>query len=82
MGCCANAAASTWIAAAQESEFTQLQGFAAGLLKDYDAVRHGLTLAWSSGAVEGTVAKLKAVKRAMYGRANFDLLRRCLRLGN
>ena len=33
------------------------------------------SLAWSSGAVEGNVTKLKAVKRAMYGRANFDLLK-------
>ncbi|MFE3002952.1 ISL3 family transposase [Nocardia sp. NPDC059246] len=65
-----------WIAAAQTSDVTQLQGFAARLLKDYDAVRNGLTLPWSSGAVEGTVTKLKAVKRAIYGRANFDLLRR------
>ncbi|MFC4944215.1 transposase [Pseudonocardia sp. GCM10023141] len=66
----------TWIAQAQASEIPQLHGFATGLLKDYDAVRNGLTLPWSSGAVEGAVGKLKAVKRAMYGRANFDLLRR------
>lgn len=68
----------TWIAQAQASEIPHLHGFATGLLKDYDAVRNGLTLPWSSGAVEGAVAKLKAVKRAMYGRANFDLLRRVL----
>lgn len=71
----------TWIAAAQASDIPQLQGFAAGLLKDYDAVRNGLTLAWSSGAVEGNVTKLKAIKRAMYGRANFDLLRRRVLIG-
>ncbi|WP_190816176.1 hypothetical protein [Saccharopolyspora pogona] len=35
------------IAAAQTSDVSQLQGFAAGLLKDYDAVRNGLTLPWS-----------------------------------
>lgn len=66
----------TWIATAQASDIPAIQGFAAGLLKDYDAVRNGLTLTWSSGGVEGNVTKLKAVKRAMYGRANFDLLRR------
>jgi len=70
----------TWIAQAQASEIPQLHGFATGLLKDYDAVRNGLTLPWSSGAVEGAVAKLEAVKRAMYGRANFDLLRRRVQL--
>jgi transposase len=45
----------TWIAQAQASGVTQLAGFAAGLLKDYDAVRNGLTLGWNSGAVEGNV---------------------------
>ena len=66
----------TWIAQGQASGVPHLAGFAAGLLKDYDAVRNGLTLPWSSGAVEGNVCKLKAIKRQMYGRANFDLLRR------
>ncbi|MFE3783363.1 transposase, partial [Amycolatopsis sp. NPDC059090] len=58
------------------SDVPQLQGFAAGLLRDYDAVRNGLTLGWSSGAVEGAVCRIKAIKRQIYGRANFDLLRR------
>ena len=66
----------TWIAAAQASDIPQLRGFATGLLSDYDAVRAGLTLHWSSGAVEGNVTRIKAIKRQMYGRANFDLLRR------
>jgi transposase len=48
----------TWIAAAADSGITQLQGFADGLLKDYDAVRNGLTLEWSSGAVEGNVNRI------------------------
>ena len=39
-------------------------------------VTHGLTLDWSSGAVAGAVCRLKAIKRQMFGRANFDLLRR------
>lgn len=65
-----------WIAQARSSGVAQLAGFADGLIKDYDAVRNGLTLPWSSGAVEGNVCKLKTIKRQMYGRANFDLLRR------
>jgi transposase len=65
-----------WIAAAQASDLPPLRRFATGLLADYDAVRAGLTLHWSSGAVEGNVTKIKAIKRQMYGRANFDLLRR------
>ncbi|MFD0574931.1 ISL3 family transposase [Dactylosporangium darangshiense] len=66
----------TWISHAQHSGIAALAGFAAGLVKDYEAVRNGLTLDWNSGAVEGNVCRLKAIKRAMFGRANFDLLRR------
>ncbi len=42
---------------------------------DFAKKRAGLTLAHSSGAVEGTVNKIKFLKRQMFGRANFDLLR-------
>lgn len=45
----------TWIAAANDSGIAQIEAFADGLTKDYDAVRNGLTLDWSSGAVEGNV---------------------------
>ncbi|MGF6889403.1 transposase [Nocardia sp. GAS34] len=48
----------TWIAAAKSSGIKQLAGFADGLLKDYDAVRNGLMLEWSSGAVEGNVNRV------------------------
>ncbi len=40
------------------------------------AVTAGLTLPWSSGAVEGNVNRIKMLKRQMYGRASPDLLRR------
>lgn len=65
-----------WITEAQNSGIAALRGFADGLVKDYDAVRAGLTLAWSSGAVEGNVTRIKAIKRQMYGRATFNHLRR------
>jgi transposase len=42
---------------------------------DLDAVTAGLTLPHNSGPVEGTVNKIKMIKRQMYGRANLDLLR-------
>jgi len=53
-----------------------LHSFANGLERDLGAVLNGLTLPWSSGAVEGTNCKIKHIKRIMYGRANFDLLRK------
>ncbi len=41
-----------------------------------DAVHAGLTKRWNSGSVEGHVNRLKVIKRQMYGRAKFDLLRK------
>ncbi|MDT3446847.1 MULTISPECIES: transposase [unclassified Pseudofrankia] len=52
-----------------------LVSFARHLRNDYDAVVAGLTLPHSSGPVEGT-ANRKMLKRQMYGRANFGLLRK------
>jgi transposase len=64
-----------WIEHARASGIDELQRFAAGLLADHAAVQSGLTLEWSNGPVEGHVNRLKLIKRQMYGRANFDLLR-------
>lgn len=64
-----------WIAAALASGISQLQTFAEGLLRDYAAVKASLTFVWSNGQVEGQVNRLKFIKRFMYGRARFDLLR-------
>ncbi|MGW0731451.1 transposase [Streptomyces sp. NPDC002851] len=49
--------------------------FSKSLCLDRDAVTAGLTLPWSSGIVEGHVNRIKTIKRAMYGRASFRLLR-------
>jgi transposase len=64
-----------WISAASESAVTEMKSFASGLLKDESAVRAALSLEWSNGPVEGQVNRLKFVKRSMYGRGSFDLLR-------
>jgi transposase len=64
-----------WLAAVEADTLIPLQRFATGLRRDYDAVRAGLTLEHNSGRVEGTVNKIKMIKRQMFGRANFDLLR-------
>lgn len=61
-----------WLQAART---TALAGFAAGLERDIDAVREALRLPWNQGHVEGQVHRLKLIKRQMYGRAGFDLLR-------
>jgi transposase len=54
--------------------------FAAGLEQDGAAVRAALTLPWGRGQAEGQITRLKRLKRSMYGRASFDLLRQCVLL--
>ncbi len=54
----------------------KLKGFARGLMSDYHAVVNALTLPWSNGQAEGQINKLKTIKRQMYGRAGFELLRK------
>ncbi|MCU7821118.1 ISL3 family transposase [Kitasatospora sp. DSM 101779] len=65
-----------WITRVQQDQVPALRSFATGLLQDLDAVVAGLTLRYSSGAVEGHNNKIKMLKRQMFGRANFDLLRK------
>ena len=65
-----------WLAQAASSNLPELQAFAAGIEKDQEAVRNGLTWSTNNGMVEGFVTKLKLIKRTMYGRASFALLRK------
>lgn len=65
-----------WIQAVEADDQPDLHSFTAGLKRDYDAVHNGLTLPYSSGAVEGNVNKIKMLKRQMFGRAKLDLLRK------
>ncbi len=64
-----------WLVQMQKSGVPELLSFAAGIGRDEAAVRAGLRLKWSQGPVEGAVNRVKLIKRSMYGRANFDLLR-------
>ena len=71
-----------WVAKAKGSGAAELARFASGLESDAAAVSAALTESWSNGPVEGQINRLKAIKRAMYGRAGLDLLRaRVLRKG-
>ena len=64
-----------WLARAHKSSSPELRGFASGIKRDYAAVKAALSLPWSQGQVEGHITRLKFLKRQMYGRARFDLLR-------
>lgn len=65
-----------WIADAERDTLAPLASFARNLRRDFDAVRNGLSLPYSSGAVEGNINRLKMLKRQMFGRAGLDLLRK------
>jgi transposase len=64
-----------WLERATQSALKAFERFAAGLREDYEAVKAGVTLPWSTGPVEGHINRLKMLKRQMFGRANIDLLR-------
>ncbi|GAA1535805.1 hypothetical protein GCM10009730_51230 [Streptomyces albidochromogenes] len=59
-----------------ETTSPSLHTFGAGIDRDRDAVIAGLTLPWSSGAVEGHVNRIKMLKRQVFGRAGFELHRK------
>jgi len=62
----------TWLERALSSP---VASFAKGNAADYAAVAAAITSPWSNGQTEGTICRLKSLKRQMYGRANIDLLR-------
>lgn len=67
-----------WIDFVKHSKYklAGLKSFARGLMADIVAVENGIKMSWSNGAVEGYVNRIKSIKRQMYGRASFELLRR------
>ena len=65
-----------WVADVQTTGPPELRGFGRNLHRDWLAVHAGLTVRWSSGPVEGNVNRVKLIKRQMFGRAKFDLLRK------
>jgi transposase len=65
-----------WIEDVQSTGPPELRGFSRNLHRDWQAVQAGFTVHWSSGPVEGNINRLKLIKRQMYGRGAFDLLRK------
>ena len=72
-------ATTKWIGAV-DADLPALRSFTAGLRRDRAAVVAGLTLPSNSGAVEGTVNRIKQLKAVLYGRAKPDLLRKLILL--
>ncbi|MFK0258444.1 transposase [Streptomyces sp. NPDC090445] len=65
----------TWITNATAAALPGTSTFAAGLETDLAAVTAGMTTHWHSGPVEGAANRIKMLKRQMFGRAGFPLLR-------
>jgi len=64
-----------WLQRTRRSALRELRSFARGIQRDYFAVKAALELPFSNGMVEGNVNRLKFIKRSLFGRAKFDLLR-------
>lgn len=64
-----------WLTAILAGPDNQLRRFAQSLNRDHDAINNALTLPYSNGPTEGNINRLKLIKRSMYGRASFQLLR-------
>jgi transposase len=64
-----------WMAKAMNCGIYSLKRFAKTLRRDWNAVKNSLKASFSNGPVEGHINRLKTLKREMYGRAGFELLR-------
>lgn len=64
-----------WLQRASHSQIVEFKSLAKSMQRDYAAIHAACSQPWSQGQVEGQVNRLKCIKRQMYGRANFDLLR-------
>ncbi len=64
-----------WVKRAEASEIDTMRRFAKRLKQDWVAVQNAVELPWNNGPAEGHINRLKTLKRQMYGRARFELLR-------
>jgi transposase len=64
-----------WTSAARASDLPHIHAFTRGLDLDIDAATAAVTLPFHNGRTEGVNTKTKMIKRQMYGRAGFTLLR-------
>ena len=70
-----------WITDARAADLPDLHSFARGLDLDVTAAAAAVTLPHHNGRTEGVNNKTKMIKRQMYGRAGFTLLRHRILLG-
>jgi transposase len=66
----------TWITQYEEADLPYFQSFIQSIKNDEKAVKNALYYSWNNGILEGHINKLKTIKRMMYGRASYELLKR------
>ncbi|MGD9568700.1 MAG: transposase [Sedimentibacter sp.] len=64
-----------WMEKAEKFEISELSSYISGLSNDIEAVKNAITLKYNNGLAEGSVNKLKVIKRIMYERNSFELLK-------
>jgi transposase len=66
----------TWLAKYEKVDILSFKSFINGIKSDLEAVKNALFYSWNNGILEGYINKLKTIKRMMYGRASYELLKR------
>jgi transposase len=64
-----------WMNTASSLKIPELDTYLAGLKKDINAVMNAINYEYNNGLAEGSVNKIKLIKRIMYGRNSFQLLK-------
>lgn len=65
-----------WITTAFSLGIDEINSFLNGIYSDIDAVKNSIDLEYNNGLAEGSVNKIKVVKRIMYGRCSFDIFKK------
>lgn len=65
----------SWITKAKQLEIDEVDTYINGLKHDITAVKNGIDFKYNNGLAEGSVNKIKLIKRIMYGRNSFLLLK-------
>ncbi len=64
-----------WLTRGEKCGLPDMETFTQGLQNDYEAVKASFVFSYSNGPVEGQINRLKFMKRSMFGRGSFELLR-------
>lgn len=64
-----------WINKASKLNISEINSSINGILRDVDAIKNAIIYDYNNGLAEGSVNKLKVIKRIMYGRCSFELLK-------